>query len=178
MIDDLYDLIGGRQTVWAATESFYRRVFADDTLRPFFLTTDMAQLCARQSMFISMLVGGRVVYTGKNIHAELDTPMLRKFRASWNDKNLAALKKLERLRAFFRFAHENGWLTENPAEKLSNPKVTMRPTMPFSQDEMIRILAQRPHGLTIASLTAEITRAGSAAWCYCSGTAVCGSAMP
>ena len=29
MIDDLYDLIGGRQMVWAATEAFYRRVFAD-----------------------------------------------------------------------------------------------------------------------------------------------------
>jgi truncated hemoglobin YjbI len=28
----------------------------------------MAQLCARQSMFISMLLGGRVVYTGKDIH--------------------------------------------------------------------------------------------------------------
>src|SRR5437899_12420066 len=68
MIDDLYDLIGGRQTVWAATESFYRRVFADDTLRPFFKSTDMAQLCARQSMFISMLLGGQVVYTGKDIH--------------------------------------------------------------------------------------------------------------
>ncbi len=67
MIDDLYDLIGGRQTVWAATEAFYKRVFADDTLRPFFKTTDMAQLCARQSMFISMLLGGRVVYTGKDI---------------------------------------------------------------------------------------------------------------
>jgi len=69
VIDDLYDLIGGRQTVWAATESFYRRVFADDTLRRFFKSTDMAQLCARQSMFISMLLGGRVVYTGKDIHA-------------------------------------------------------------------------------------------------------------
>lgn len=69
MIDDLYDLIGGRQTVWAATESFYRRVLADDTLSPFFKSTDMAQLRARQSMFISMLLGGRVVYTGKNIHA-------------------------------------------------------------------------------------------------------------
>ena len=69
MIDDLYDLIGGKQTVWAATESFYRRVFADDTLRPFFMSTDMAQLTARQSMFISMLLGGRVVYTGKDIHA-------------------------------------------------------------------------------------------------------------
>jgi hemoglobin len=69
VIDDLYDLIGGRQTVRAATESFYRRVFADETLRPFFETTDMAQLRARQSMFISMLLGGRVVYTGKDIHA-------------------------------------------------------------------------------------------------------------
>src|SRR5246500_5845722 len=69
MIYELYDLIGGRQTVCAATESFYRRVFADDTLRPFFKSTDMAQLCARQSMFISMLLGGRIVYTGKDIHA-------------------------------------------------------------------------------------------------------------
>ena len=69
MIDELYDLIGGRETICAATESFYRRVFADDTLRPFFKSTDMAQLCARQSMFISMLLGGQVVYTGKDIHA-------------------------------------------------------------------------------------------------------------
>ena len=68
MIDDLYDLIGGSQTVQAATEAFYRRVFADDTLSPFFKTTDLAQLCSRQSMFISMLLGGRVVYTGKDIH--------------------------------------------------------------------------------------------------------------
>jgi hemoglobin len=69
VIDDLYDLIGGRQTVWAATEVFYRRVFADDTLRPFFKSTDIAQLRARQSMFISMLLGGQVVYTGEDIHA-------------------------------------------------------------------------------------------------------------
>ena len=69
MIDVLYDLIGGRETVWAATESFYSKVFADDTLRPFFKTTDMAQLRARQSMFLSMLLGGGVVYSGKDIHA-------------------------------------------------------------------------------------------------------------
>ena len=69
MIDELYDLIGGKQTVWAATEAFYRRVLADDTIRYFFKTTDMAQLRARQSMFISMLLGGRIVYTGKDIAA-------------------------------------------------------------------------------------------------------------
>jgi hemoglobin len=69
VIDELYDLIGGKRTVWAAVESFYARVLADDTLRPFFKSTDMAQLRARQSMFISMLLGGRIVYAGKDIHA-------------------------------------------------------------------------------------------------------------
>jgi hemoglobin len=67
MIDDLYDLIGGRETVWAAIEAFYRRVLTDDMLKPFFKSTDMAHLHARQSMFISMLLGGRIVYTGKDI---------------------------------------------------------------------------------------------------------------
>jgi hemoglobin len=69
MIDELYDLIGGKQTIWAATQAFYRRVLADDTLSLFFKSTDMAQLRARQSMFISMLLGGRIVYTGKDIAA-------------------------------------------------------------------------------------------------------------
>jgi len=69
VIDDLYDAIGGKRAVRAATESFYRRVFADDTLRPFFKSTDMAQLCARQSMFVSMILGGRIVYSGQDIAA-------------------------------------------------------------------------------------------------------------
>ena len=67
MIDELYDLIGGKRTVWAATKAFYRRVLADEAIAPFFTGADMAQLHARQSMFISMLLGGRIVYTGKDI---------------------------------------------------------------------------------------------------------------
>jgi len=69
MIDDLYEMIGGRRTIWAATESFYRRVLADKQLSHFFGGADMEHLHARQSMFISMLLGGRVVYTGKEISA-------------------------------------------------------------------------------------------------------------
>ncbi len=68
MVDELYDLIGGRQTIWAATELFYEKVLADDSLRHFFRRTDMAHLRSLQSMFLSMLLGGRVVYTGKDIH--------------------------------------------------------------------------------------------------------------
>lgn len=69
MINDLYETIGGRRTIQAAIESFYRRVLEDGTLRPFFDSTDMAHLRAGQSMFVSMLLGGKVVYTGKEIGA-------------------------------------------------------------------------------------------------------------
>jgi truncated hemoglobin YjbI len=67
MIDNLYETIGGRKTVQAAVEAFYRRVMEDETLRPFFGVTDMARLRSGQSMFVSMLLGGKVVYTGKEI---------------------------------------------------------------------------------------------------------------
>jgi hemoglobin len=69
MIDQLYETIGGRQTVQAAIASFYRRVLRDETLRHFFNSTDMTKLRAGQSMFLSMLVGGKVVYTGKDMGA-------------------------------------------------------------------------------------------------------------
>ena len=55
--------------------------------------------------------------------------------------DLSALKKLENLRAFFRFAHESHWVDENPAKHISNPKITDRPTLPFTREEMIQILA-------------------------------------
>jgi hemoglobin len=68
-IDDLYQTVGGSRTVNAAIDSFYRKVLEDESLRHFFDSTDMARLHARQSMFVSMLFGGRVVYTGKEISA-------------------------------------------------------------------------------------------------------------
>ncbi len=66
MVEDLYELIGGRSTIETATELFYDKVLQDDSLRPFFERADMAHLRSRQAMFISMLLGGRV-YTGKDI---------------------------------------------------------------------------------------------------------------
>ena len=77
MIDKLYETIGGNRTIWAATESFYRRVLADPDLKPFFDSTDMPNLVGRQSMFISMLLGGRVVYTGKDIGAAHEQVRIR-----------------------------------------------------------------------------------------------------
>jgi hemoglobin len=108
MIDQLYDLIGGKRTVWAATQGFDRGVLADDSLGPFFDRTDMARLRGRQSMFISMLLGGRIVYTGKDIsvaHAQarlqglndghFDT-FLKHFRAGLNEVDVKG-DKLEKV---------------------------------------------------------------------------------
>jgi hemoglobin len=67
VVTKLYDIIGGKLTVQAATESFYRRVFADATLRPFFESSDMKQLLARQRMFLTMLLGGQPDYAGKDL---------------------------------------------------------------------------------------------------------------
>ena len=67
MIEDLFDLIGGRSTISSATELFYDKVLRDDNLRHFFEGVDMAHLRSLQAMFVSMLLAGRV-YTGKNIH--------------------------------------------------------------------------------------------------------------
>lgn len=72
---------------------------------------------------------------------ELNLQMLDDFRAGWKDGPRSSAKKLERLRAFFRFAQERDWVTKNPASHLRAPKVTLCPTMPYTRDEMMRILA-------------------------------------
>jgi len=116
VIDDLYELIGGQQKVRAATEAFYRRVFTDGTLSPFFKTTDMAQLCSRQSMFISMLLGGRVVYTGKDLHAAH-----RKAREQGlNDGHF------DRFLSHFREALEEVGIEAQKVEKVANLLETRR----------------------------------------------------
>ena len=54
---------------------------------------------------------------------KLTSSMLREFRAEWKDGPLSSSKKLERLRAFFRFAQESKWIDENPALKLKAPNI-------------------------------------------------------
>jgi integrase/recombinase XerD len=72
---------------------------------------------------------------------QFDVEMTRAFRATWTLHNLAAAKRLDYLRAFFRLTQDNGWITENPAKKLKPPKITTPPTMPFSREDMTAIVA-------------------------------------
>ena len=70
-----------------------------------------------------------------------DLELVRRFRQSWRDKGNTVVKKLERLRAFFRFAVDSEWIEKNPAAKMKSPTVKQTPTMPFTQEEMVAILA-------------------------------------
>jgi len=46
-----------------------------------------------------------------------DIEVLRRFRQSWSDSGLTVVKKIERLRAFLRFAHESKWIENDPGKK-------------------------------------------------------------
>ncbi len=72
---------------------------------------------------------------------DLDLERLEVFLAEGKEGALSRLKKLERLKAFFRFAFERRWITDNPVRLLRPPKVRPRPTLPFTQEEMAAILA-------------------------------------
>ena len=121
----------GPVTIQAACDQFLQDAHARD-LRE--LTIYKYRLLFRQLQQFASEQGLRFI-------REFDVETLRRFRNTWGVRNLTALKKLEYLRAFLRFAQENEWIQANPARKIKNPKVTQRPTMPFTREEVIRILA-------------------------------------
>jgi integrase/recombinase XerD len=91
---------------------------------------------------------------------QLDLDALATFRATWTQGPRTSLKKLERLRAFMRFAEKRKWIDDNPATELKAPKVPNKPTMPFTREEMIRILtALEPYGKSAGIRNAQRLRA-------------------
>ena len=70
----LYDRLGGEPAVNAAVDIFYRRVLGDDRISHYFGGVDMRAQVAKQKAFLTMIFGGPVAYTGKdlrNAHAGL-----------------------------------------------------------------------------------------------------------
>jgi integrase/recombinase XerD len=78
---------------------------------------------------------------GYRLLKQLTPAALADFRRTWDDSPLYAVKNIERLRAFFRFCQRMKWVSENPGLTLKSPKVTVKPTLPFTAAEMKRILA-------------------------------------
>lgn len=71
---------------------------------------------------------------------ECSLEFLRKFRATWNHRNYAIRNKTENLRALFRFAYDAKWIKDNPSKNLKSPQTLDAPTVPFTREEMDRIL--------------------------------------
>lgn len=65
---------------------------------------------------------------------------LRTYREGWAVSPISARKKIERLRTLFKFCIESGWTRENPAALIKPPQSKPSPTLPFTDDEIERIL--------------------------------------
>lgn len=72
--------------------------------------------------------------------SELTVDEVRQFRASWPNKNFAARKKFEALRAFLRFCNVSGWIASNPALALKPAKTVDKQIVPITKDEFTKIL--------------------------------------
>jgi integrase len=71
---------------------------------------------------------------------QLDLDRLREFRATWSYSPIAARKRLENLRAFFRFCLQCGWVLTNPAALVKPPRAVPSPTLPFTAEQVAAIL--------------------------------------
>ncbi|HKF48343.1 MAG TPA: tyrosine-type recombinase/integrase [Terracidiphilus sp.] len=61
------------------------------------------------------------------------------FREGWNFKPSTAIKKLERLKSFFKFCNERKWIADNPAKPLRPPKEMAIEKKPFDVAELEKI---------------------------------------
>ena len=84
---------------------------------------------------------------GARLIREVDVGLLLAWRKSWTWAPATQQTNLRLLKAFFRFATEQGWLEESPAAALRPPKVDSPPTMPLSKSEvraLVRAAAGQP----------------------------------
>jgi integrase/recombinase XerD len=70
----------------------------------------------------------------------LTLPLLRQWRNTWEDGQLASKKKQERVRGFFNFCQSSGWIQDNAAKGLSRIKVDQAPTDYFTKEEFDKII--------------------------------------
>lgn len=61
---------------------------------------------------------------------------IRGLRESWKISALTMQKRLEMIKAFFRFCVASGWIETNPAAAVKAPAVKDKPTLPFTDSEI------------------------------------------
>jgi hemoglobin len=73
----LYEQLGGAAAVDAAVDIFYRKVLADEHLRPFFEGVDMKRQTAHQKAFLTMAFGGPNHYNGRSMRQAHAKPAMK-----------------------------------------------------------------------------------------------------
>jgi integrase/recombinase XerD len=126
------------------SQSVETRVTIADAMKKYIADAEARKL-NEATLYKYRLLFRELIAFSKSYHLEfmdqLDLDTLATFRASWTQGPRTSLKKLERVRAFMRFAEKREWIKSNPAVDLKAPKVPNLPTLPFTQEEMIQILA-------------------------------------
>lgn len=98
---------------------------------------------------------------GRYFLQEVGLPDLTEFRSTWPDEypsTTTRQKVQERLRAFFRYALNAGFISRNPAAAMSTIKVDAPPTMPLNLHQYKSLLAAVPQAFPDATKAAK-TRA-------------------
>ena len=71
---------------------------------------------------------------------QLGVVQVREFRNSWTTYSpRTAGKHIERLKRFFSWCVENGWLEDSPARPLKSPRVGETDVVPFSEEQIEKI---------------------------------------
>jgi hemoglobin len=63
----LFERLGGAPALESVVESFYRKVLVDERISDFFDDVDMDGQLAKQKAFLTMVLGGPVHYSGKDM---------------------------------------------------------------------------------------------------------------
>jgi len=66
-MESLFNRLGGQAAVDAVVETFYRKVLTDERISHFFDDTDMDRQIVKQKAFLTMVFGGPVAYSGKDM---------------------------------------------------------------------------------------------------------------
>lgn len=112
--------------------------------------SDAFQTDARNNIQASTLKQYRIILARLNAYCkqhgfvflkQLSVVEVRDFRNSWTTYSpRTAGKHIERLKRFFSWCVENGWLDDSPAKPLKSPKVGETDVVPFSEEEIEKIL--------------------------------------
>ena len=116
----------------------------DQAIRRFFVHLHSRDLSAatikKNRVVIEKQLAAFCIDRGFLYLVQLGINELDSFIATWKDSSISKVKKLERLKGFFRFCHSRKMIPDDPSASLRKPKVTEPPTLPFSEGQMAEIL--------------------------------------